>query len=314
MKSLILVILLASTLLWIGCAVNSHMERINHTTWTFHWEAYRVSDPQILVDVYRAQENITQKNWMLMENSSGFMILPGHPKFDGNVTSVRVYLDNQGPICARKINTGYRFGITTGWGMGGSTFYNLVPGRHTLVVQVEWTSWKPFWYKGRQTRDLTTWTHCTIDVDQSFLARKDNDPGLFRAARKKEPQLLVKYLGRWINVTDMRRTMFDNTESYQVTVGNDKDGYVQDVIVYLNNVRIPVRKEGVYYSFSVTTGRGFGGNCFYNIGSGNYKFRIEVVRVKPPEPSAEPPGPDGGEFQSKFVHSELVVDPTYLSW
>ncbi|PIY96790.1 MAG: hypothetical protein COY66_03020 [Candidatus Kerfeldbacteria bacterium CG_4_10_14_0_8_um_filter_42_10] len=313
MRSWILLPLLASVLLLAGCGAHSHLERIDHNTWNFHWEAYRIADPQILVDVYRAQENITEEDWMLFDNTAYFTVIPGHPKFDGNVTSVKVYLDNNGPVFAAKGGAGYQFGITTAWSVGENLFYNVMPGKHTVVVQVEWQSWKPFWFKGQQTRDLTTWTYAIIDVDQSYLARMDTDPGLFRAAKKDEPQLLVTYLGRLINVTEKKRTMFENSETYLVAVGNDDDGYVKDVIVYLNNVRIPVHKEGVHYTFGVTTGYGSGGNYYYNIGSGNYKFRIEVVKVKPPKPVAQPPGPDG-EVYSQFVHSELEVDPTYLGW
>lgn len=312
MKNLTL-LLLASALLLTGCGASSHLERIDHNTWNFHWEAYRVADPQILVDVYRAQENITEENWMLFDNTAYFTVIPGHPKFDGNVTSVKVYLDNNGPVFGTKIGSGYQFAVNTKWGVGHGMFYNVPPGRHTVVVQVEWSAWKPFWYKGQPTRDLTTWTYATIDVDQSYLARMSSDPGLFRAARNDEPQLLVRHLGRDINVTGKRRTMFDNSEYYQVAVGNDDNGYVKDVIVYLNNVRIPVHKKGVLYSFTVTTRRGRGGNCYYNIGPGNYKFRIEVVKVKPPEPVADPPGVSGDTY-SQITDSELVVDATYLSW
>lgn len=299
-----------------GCAANSHFQKIGPDTWKFDWEFYRTAKPQILVDVYRGQENITEEQWTLLHESTEFTVVSGHPKdFDGHVTQVKVYLDNVGPVFARKEDTGYRFQVTTGQAASWyGSFRDLTPGYHTIVVQVEWEAWKPYWYKGRPTRDFTAWTWVEILVDQSYLARFEDDPGIYDAAKKKEPRLLVKEQGQWLDVTAKKRIMFDNSEVYAVTVGKS-EGYVQDILVYLDNIRIPVDKRGIYYTFGVTIGRTWQRHVFQNVSAGKHLLRVEIIRTKNPEPVPQPPGEgQGGKQTSQTALSVLEVDPTFLSW
>lgn len=297
-----------------GCGMNHHIQ-----SWPggfkLGWEMYRVADPQILVDVYRATENITAEEWSLLHDSAIFTVIPGHPKgFDGSVFSVIVHLDNV-PLEAHRVGNGYRVGITTGCCGGTNWFRNIAPGRHTLVAQVNWQTWKPYWYKGRPTRDLVTWTWATLVLEQATLTNLGQDYGLYRPAKSATPRIVVRDQGRWVDVTGKQRLMLENAEEYRVMVGQDGyNGFVEDVVVFLDNEQVAASKAGHHYIFGISTGFSGGWNWFRQIQPGLHKIRVEVRKVGRPLPTKDPPGEIVSGSVTMTAYSVLMIDPMILGW
>ncbi|MBU0613590.1 hypothetical protein KKB10_06310 [Patescibacteria group bacterium] len=142
----------------------------------------RSREPKLLAHRYQGMYyNITVRDstdkkdpFKLRAVENSFRVQVGHPeKFIGQVISVEVWLDNQGPIQAVKHGDGY-FYFTVRTDARGSLghknrFGGLSPGQHLITVRIAWEHTRGPYYGGPTEEDYVTTMIGWIDFDPFYV-------------------------------------------------------------------------------------------------------------------------------------------------